>query len=83
MRTGYYTIHQISSCEEAKPNWGFKLRDSEHSFTGCVLDFWFPLEKEARAMARRWSREIGVTIKVRRDVGGLLKVSIPVQAPSY
>ncbi len=79
----YYTVSQISRSKEAKPNWGCTLRESDRSFTGCVLDFWFPLEKEARAMAGHWSSAIGVSVKVRRDSGDLLRVSIPVQKPSY
>jgi hypothetical protein len=80
---GYFTMHQIERCEEAQRNWGVKFRESAHSFTGYVLDLWFPSETDAFAMARKWSQEVGQSIKVRKDMGGLLKVSVPVQCPSY
>lgn len=81
----YFTAWQVSSCPEAGENWGVKSRESAHSFTGWVLDFWFPTVGTAGAMAAKWSKAIGVNIKVRpdRECGGLLKVSVPVQASSY
>lgn len=85
MQGRYLTAWQVLHCPEAEANWGVKSRESLHSFTGYVLDFWFPSASTAGKMAAKWAKEIGVRIKVRvdRTMGGLLKVSVPVQKPSY
>ncbi len=77
------TTHQVETCEEAQANWGMKLRSSRHSLSGYVLDLWFALQEEAGAFAGRWAQEVGGTVKVRKVSGGLFKVSVPVQSPSF
>lgn len=60
----------------------FILRQSLRSPTGLVLAFSFASPFRASSFARRWAVRLSLPLTIRREIGSLWSVSIPVRSQS-